>query len=291
MFLSPLGKSKSTAKKEGSPTKIPKYPSGQHKVTTGYCMATKLNGNACTDKCVAKYLPLCSSCMKKGDPSLAVIKHPRFGKTLICRRALPKGYKMALWGDVLRKDTMPDADQEWGFETEHGDFINPCPYPSSQVKFSQCPGPHERVNLTWGEPHILIEPEFIGKNSKGICDQPISEKYGSMLFQTNQAVPKNSQLTMMYADDEPTTKLFFEERGLVRCDVSTADHSAPLKKGVRKSDLKFTATKKEIAHAKERQRYHEELERMRVADQKMKKNMTGKGSNRVKKTMSKKSKK
>ena len=40
--------------------------------------------------------------MRTGDPSLKAVKHPRFGKILIAKRNLPRGYYVAWWGLGLR---------------------------------------------------------------------------------------------------------------------------------------------------------------------------------------------
>ena len=89
-----------------------------------YCIATKLDGSPCdggpkkaSNKRPNRYIPYCAYCQKHGDPSLGVVEHPFFGKMLIAKRALPVGYKSALFGDLVRNENMPNKDEEWGFET------------------------------------------------------------------------------------------------------------------------------------------------------------------------------
>ena len=128
----------------------------QHGWSTG-CIATTLTGQPCKGACEHPYVPLCDACMKNGDPSIAVVPHHRFGKMLVAKRDLPKGYKMALWGDIIADSKMPEDDREWGFETADGWFINPCKYPTSQPQFCQCPGPNEKITVIFGQPHLMME--------------------------------------------------------------------------------------------------------------------------------------
>ncbi len=58
-------------------------------MSSGLCISTDLQGRPCTSKQGAKNVPYCDVCMKKGDPSMAVVPHPRFGKMLIAKRDLP----------------------------------------------------------------------------------------------------------------------------------------------------------------------------------------------------------
>ena len=58
-----------------------KYGSGQNSMNSDLCMATMLNGSPCMEKKAAKNVPYCAKCWDSGDPSLAVVKHPRFGET------------------------------------------------------------------------------------------------------------------------------------------------------------------------------------------------------------------
>merc|ERR1712194_954600 len=68
------------------------------------------------------------------------------------------GYRMALFGDVTSNEEMPDPDREWGFETADGWFINPRKHmKGAQLQFCQCPGPNEKVTVTFASPHLMME--------------------------------------------------------------------------------------------------------------------------------------
>lgn len=211
-------------------TSINRGEPGQHFWNSG-CIGTNLNGSKCTGKIIHKYIPYCENCRKNGDPSIAVVDHDRFGKCLVTKRDLPKNYRFALWGDVTRDKDMPDADREWGFETASGVFINPVPHKeSSPIQYCQCPGPNEKVTVTFANPHLMLE-DHDGKM--------ITEKYGSMLFVTCLPVPKNHQLMMMYAENEKATERFFAERDIRRCDVHMDKYPTLLKKGKTVETLKL----------------------------------------------------
>lgn len=208
---------------------IPKYKSGQHTMKSGYCIAMNRDGTNCMHKQSDAFVPYCKECMKNGDPSMAVEKHPKFGLCLVAKRELPKNYYTALWGEVQTNKEMPEVDTEWGFETCDGDFINPrasnkegyC----SQIQYCQCPGPNERVTITFGQPHSWMEDlsQCKDKSQK-------KHKYGSFIFVTACDVPKNHQLMMMYAEDAKSTDKFFEERGIVRSDIGFKARPALLRK-------------------------------------------------------------
>lgn len=169
----------STATEMGvsSPMKQSKQ-SSQHNWSTG-CIGTTLKGGRCEEQVNHPYVPFCDRCMKNGDPSISIVPHPRFGKCLIANRDLPKGYRMALWGDVISDAKMPEDDREWGFETADGWFINPRKYQiGSQPQFCQCPGPNEKVTVTFATPHLMME-DLKGKK------KPMESPYASMLFVTN----------------------------------------------------------------------------------------------------------
>ena len=81
------------------------------------------------------------------------------------------------------------------------------------MKYSQCPGPHEKVTLAFSHPYLVAAPEKEREEGDG--------KMASMMFKLTKAVPKNGQLNMMYASSEKEVDGFFAERGLTRCDVWT----------------------------------------------------------------------
>eukprot|EP00397_Hematodinium_sp_SG-2012_P010267 GEMP01010376.1.p1 GENE.GEMP01010376.1~~GEMP01010376.1.p1 ORF type:complete len:428 (+),score=64.22 GEMP01010376.1:351-1634(+) len=184
----------------------PRYKSGQHTVKSGACIATFLDGKPCCELACENYVPYCREHMKKGDPSMKVVKHPKYGKCLVAARELPARYYMALFGNLMPKKVVAGEQLNWCFITEDGQgTINPATQ-SSQIKYCQCPGPNEIVTVAFA-----AEPMYCRKGNK----------LGSMLFTTTRTLPKTYQLVMMYSEDERTADLFFEERGIVRADVGT----------------------------------------------------------------------
>ena len=84
-------------------------------------ISTLKTGEPCHGECDHSFIPYCKKCRNTtGDPSISVRNHERFGKMLCAERDLPKGYKAALWGDVVKEADMPDDDKEWGFEINDG---------------------------------------------------------------------------------------------------------------------------------------------------------------------------
>eukprot|EP00391_Amoebophrya_sp_Ameob2_P005273 CAMPEP_0178992092 /NCGR_PEP_ID=MMETSP0795-20121207/5908_1 /TAXON_ID=88552 /ORGANISM="Amoebophrya sp., Strain Ameob2" /LENGTH=286 /DNA_ID=CAMNT_0020683907 /DNA_START=272 /DNA_END=1132 /DNA_ORIENTATION=- len=219
----------------GGPVKLTR--AGQHKYETRRCIATQLDGSPCGEPWAQEFVPYCAQCMKEGDPSLAVVPHPRFGKCLIAKRDLPKGYHMALFGEVFDQESMPEADKEWGFETVDGVFVNPVHEKASAVQFCQCPGPNEKITVEFADPHILLEDEPTGKKKR-------KHKYGSMLFETQMKVPKDHQLVMMYAENEKAADTFFTERGMERCDVWAEKYPTILKAKKKIENLKLEMEEK-----------------------------------------------
>jgi len=193
-------------------------PTGQHLTQGPGCISTELNGNPCPHPRAVAHLPYCSQCLKTGDPSLKVVKHPKFGKCLIALRDLKKGYKTAWWGDRLNRKEMKTKDWEWALESKLG-VINAVPHrKSSMMQFCQCSGPSEKPTIDYSKDFDCL----LAKEDKA-----------GLLFGTLCDIPKNHQLTMMYNKDEKTTNEFFEERGLVRADVACPNYPA-LKKAGRK---------------------------------------------------------
>lgn len=203
-----------------------RYASGQNSMSSPACIATHTNGTRCMAPKASPNVPYCATCMKKGDPSLGVVKHPRFGKMLVANRDLPDKYYMGLFGQIQVRGEMCRADDEWGFETADGTSINPVKFPGAQVQYSQCPGPHEKVNLNWAKPHCFIDVEN--------RDQ---DPHGSMMFTTTKPVKKNFQLMMMYSENQTMANEFFEERGLTRCDVYTKKYPTEMRASYGISDL------------------------------------------------------
>eukprot|EP00929_Paragymnodinium_shiwhaense_P120344 TRINITY_DN92284_c0_g1_i1.p1 TRINITY_DN92284_c0_g1~~TRINITY_DN92284_c0_g1_i1.p1 ORF type:complete len:246 (+),score=61.01 TRINITY_DN92284_c0_g1_i1:82-819(+) len=192
-------------------TKLPLSKTGQHLIKGSGCIATELDGRPCQLPRAESHIPYCKKCMKTGDPSLKVVKHPKFGRCLIAMRPLKKGYYTAWWGKRVPRRQLAEKDWEWALETRAG-IINAVPYGTrSQMQFCQCCGPTEK-------PTIDYVQDF---------DQLLTYKdKACLLFGTLCDVPRKHQLVMMYNRDEKTTQEFFEERGLVRGDVTCPKYPA-----------------------------------------------------------------
>lgn len=197
----------------------------QNGALSGCCISTSLKGVPCEGDLPEKnakgdlcdLVPYCTQCRKNGDPSLLVTDHPKFGKILVANRDLPKGYRMAWWGDLTTSKKLPNPDWEWALDTSKG-IINARPHQKgSLLQFSACPGPAERVTVTMG-------PR---------CDTNLDRSpLTCLIFTTTMPVPKNHHLAMMYNDSVKTTDEFFEEQGIKRGDVGTKKFPAIRKKGM-----------------------------------------------------------
>merc|ERR1719443_1544802 len=174
---------------------------GQHTPSSGRCISTSLKGKPCLSPLPldkhgnSDFVPYCAECRKNGDPSLLVTSHPKFGKILVARRDLPKGYRMAWWGDRTTTKALPEAHWEWALDT-HAGMIDARPHQGgSLMQFSACPGPTELTTV------------WMGPNSDQLLQK--KEKLASMLFSTRMDVPKRHQLCMMYNESVSTTDEFF----------------------------------------------------------------------------------
>lgn len=192
--------------------KMRTLPWGQHAPLSGGCISTSLNGKPCphplpTDsKGRSDKVPYCVACRKNGDPSLLVTDHPKFGKILVAKRDLPKGYRVAWWGDRTTKKRLPEPDWEWALDTTKG-IINARPYQKgSLLQFAACPGPHERVTIWMGP-----------RSDSNLRSSPLT----CLMFSTTLPLPKGNQLCMMYNESWKDTDEFFAERGITRADVGT----------------------------------------------------------------------
>lgn len=152
--------------------------------------------------------------MERGDPSLSVKEHPKYGKILVAARDLPKGYYVAWWGVLKNEKALPDKNWEWALRTAHG-MVDATGCPGSQLQFCACPGPNELSTINFAQ-----ASEALLTKDRKTC----------LIFSTLRDIPKNHQLTMMYNYDEATTNEFFEERGLTRADVGTKKYPALRKK-------------------------------------------------------------
>lgn len=183
--------------------------SGQPSVNSGLCIATYLNGKPCLKVCGAPGVPYCKPCMKTGDPSLKVAKHPIAGKILVAGRDLPKGYRLALWGRCTTQNKMKEKQMEWAFDLGNGWMLDPTPEKGSMVQYCACAGPNE----------VAAVASSSSKRGKG-------DKYGSWAFYIKEDLPAGYQVTMQYGNTPKESDTFFEERGIKRIDVGTADHPA-----------------------------------------------------------------
>eukprot|EP00930_Biecheleria_cincta_P081572 TRINITY_DN706_c0_g1_i1.p1 TRINITY_DN706_c0_g1~~TRINITY_DN706_c0_g1_i1.p1 ORF type:complete len:239 (+),score=49.38 TRINITY_DN706_c0_g1_i1:64-780(+) len=206
---------------------------GQNAPTSGGCISTsRTTGKACTGKRESRYLPYCKKCMKAGDPSLKAVQHPRFGKILIAMRDLPKGYYVGWWGKLLKKKSdMPKKHMEWALETTKG-MVDAVPFKGSLLQFCACPGPNE-------VPTIDFAP-----NSDCILQR--GQPFGTAIFRTLHAVPRNHQVDMMYNKDEKSTDIFFKEQGIKRADVGTKKYPALRKKGAGPPDWEKKKVSKQV---------------------------------------------
>lgn len=217
-----------------SAPKGPKLTSvGQAPLCTGQCIATSRAGKACCAATTEDGVPYCKKCMRSGDPALHVAAHPKAGKILCASRALPKGYKMALWGRLKKEKDVAAKAKEWAFVVGKGIMLDPTSEKGSMVQYCACAGPGEVAAVT---------PES-GRYYGGA-------KYGCWVFRTNRRVPKSWQLTMQYGDNSKGSEEFFAERGIKRCDVGTKGHPAFRRKIQKKGASAGAAVKKTGMKAK-----------------------------------------
>ncbi|CAE7483363.1 unnamed protein product [Symbiodinium necroappetens] len=214
---------------------------GQHLPTSDGCIATYRTGKPCSIPRVSKLMPYCGKCMRTGDPSLKAVKHPRFGKILIAKRNLPKGYYVAWWGNLLPKKKIARKRMEWALETTKG-MVDAVPYDGSQLKYCACVGPNEL-------PTIDFAP-----NSDVLLNR--GEDKAAVMFRTLRPIPRNWQVDMMYNKDEKSTDEFFQEQGICRGDVGTKRYPALRKKNadppvwLKATGMKKKATKKKVMNMK-----------------------------------------
>lgn len=187
----------------------PLTPAGQARVATSACIATSRTGKPCLRGTAADGVMYCASCMKSGDPSFRVASHPRAGKILVAARDLPKGYKVALWGQLKRSRDVKKENMEWAFIISKGQMIDPVSEKGSLVQYCPCAGPNE----------VAVVTPIAGHTYGG-------DKYASWVFKLNRRVPRNWQITMQYGDNSKGSDEFFAERGIRRCDVGTRAHPA-----------------------------------------------------------------
>ena len=90
-----------------APIIVPQKPVPRDRSKTVQCWAHTKSGNRCTCSVArtpedatpsvrdALPVPMCAKHMAAGDGALKVVTHPTFGKILVARYDLPKGYRTA----------------------------------------------------------------------------------------------------------------------------------------------------------------------------------------------------
>lgn len=162
-----------------------------------------------------------------------VVKHKMFGKCLVARYDLPKGYRLAYWGMRGRCLSSDKEDRAISFyppNRKTGSNIDPS-VPGGRtlkrdnyngvlnpgktadiVQFAACPGPNEKQNMR-------STFQYYGLRNG---------KIGGLEFVTIEPVPKNTQLLHWYGSS------WWSERGIKRADVGTKRFPAPLRESKRK---------------------------------------------------------
>lgn len=188
---------------------------GQPFLSEGLCLATSRQGVPCLRPRGEDGVPYCRQHMKTGDPSFRVVTHPMAGKILVAARDLPQRYRIALWGQLKNKKDMTQKAQEWAFTIDRNQQLDPTKEKGSLVQFCPCAGPSEIAAVT----------PVSGGTYRG-------KKYGCWVFETNQRLQQNWQLTMQYGSNSKESEDFFAERGIKRCDVGTPKYPALRRSGM-----------------------------------------------------------
>ena len=118
--------------------------------TVTQCWAHTQAGQRCASAVAAGAVPYCAAHLKAGDGALEKVAHPdaRIGFCLVARRALPKGYKVAFWGDRARCQTVDVDDRCLQYlsgakRTNPNGVIDPAPHPGSLGQYMNAPSPRE----------------------------------------------------------------------------------------------------------------------------------------------------
>lgn len=163
-------------------------------------------------------VPYCERHLKSGDDALKVYQHPKgFGKILVARFNLPKGYRMVYHG--LRQTTGsdpeldPDEDRTlWfypapGFEVNG--YLDPSRCPGSVLQFAANGGPQEVANIRQND------RSFGHRNGS----------YGGMEYEASMPIPAGTQLVHNYGSE------WWKDRPeLKRSNVGTDRFPAPKRK-------------------------------------------------------------
>ena len=189
---------------------------------TGKCWARVAStGRQCMAACSRDDgIPYCPLHFAKGDGAVEAVDHdvcPEiFGKVLIARHDLPKGYKFVYWGDLLRNSEIPKAAHDHMIEFAPNPYtlqtrgtINPCAHPeSSLLQYAMMPGPGEVVNMT---------PTWKHFGRCGKARTPLAAR----VYKLTRDVPKGQQIAHDYG------KQWMEMRGIRRMNCGTSKYPMP----------------------------------------------------------------
>jgi len=197
------------------------------------CWAHSRTGKRCQAKVTSREgepipIPYCNTHLKRGDGALKVVNHPLFGKALVARIDLPKGYRMAYWGirgrcgacDVEdraisyyppnpRTGTNIDENVVGGRTLKRHNYngvLNPGGT-GDIIQYAGCPGPNERQNMR-------STFQYYGLRNG---------KIGGLEFITLMPIKKHTQLLHWYGSG------WWKERGIKRQNVGTTKYPAPLR--------------------------------------------------------------
>mmetsp|Transcript_23381 Transcript_23381/g.47840 ORF Transcript_23381/g.47840 Transcript_23381/m.47840 type:complete len:219 (-) Transcript_23381:304-960(-) len=183
---------------------------------THQCWASSSTGVPCLNRTGRKDgIPYCPTHFQRGDAIVEVVTHDTqpeiFGKLLIAKTKIPKGYKFVYWGNLVRRRQVRAAafDHMVGFvpnqySTQQRGLIDPTPHANSFLQFAAMPGPGERVNLTSMHTHF------------GRCGVD-SERtaLAGRAYEVTCDIPKGVQIAHNYGAE------WLEERGIEKMDVGT----------------------------------------------------------------------
>jgi hypothetical protein len=173
-------------------------------------------------------VPYCDVHLRTGDGALRVVNHPLFGRALVARYDLPRGYRMSYWGIRGRCQSCDVEDRAISYyppDPGSGTNIDPTveggrtlrrhnyngvlnPGGTGDViQYAGCPGINEVQNMR-------STFHYFGLRN-GVM--------GGLEFVTLMPVPKNTQLLHWYGSG------WWSERGIKRQDVGTRNYPAPLR--------------------------------------------------------------
>jgi len=190
--------------------------------TVTQCWAHTQAGRRCASAVAAGAVPYCAAHLKAGDGALEKVAHPdaRIGFCLVARRALPKGYKVAFWGDRSRCQTVDVDDRCLQYlsgakRTNPNGVIDPAPHPGSLGQYMNAPSPRELPTAR------RTRTYFGAHNDGGLVGQA---------FETTVPLARGAQLAFPY-DNE-----WWRIRGLRRLDAGCGAFPLPRRDPGRRRD-------------------------------------------------------